>query len=167
MEYNRELDVLLPHVYIHEDISETKYDIICYYNGSILEVLTSITALILDDIKNTRFKYWWPNDNEIVEHYDRYMSHVHTALYNKWALISTSNNDMRRIDWPTVEEIYFELIVRLWRRYINVIWQCTVYCHEVAFAETNNQHNLFLISLVGIAADDSGLLIARLNVSAI
>jgi hypothetical protein len=165
MNYNRDIETIIPSVFIHEDISETKYDLMAYYGGSITEILTSVLALALDDIRNTRFKAWWPNDEEILLHYDKYMSHVHNGLYNAWAIKSTSGNDMRRIEWDVLESIYRPLIARLWRRFINVAWQTVAYCYQVAFSETGNQTNLFNVSLVGIAVDDSnGFFFARFNI---
>lgn len=164
--YNSDIDVIIPNVFINEDISEGKYDIIRYYGGSIVNTLTSVLALAVEDIMHKRFRYWWPNDEEILNHYDTYMSHVHTALYNAWNLVTTSGNDMRRIEWDVVEKIYRDLTIRLWRRYINVAWETVKYCTNVAFSETGNvPQSGFYITLVGIAVDDkNGLFFARYNV---
>lgn len=164
--YNRDIEALIPRVFIHEDISESKYEIMCYYGGGIARVLTAVCALIVDDIKNRRFKVWWPKDEEILEHFDLYMNPTYTALYNDWALISSSGNDIRQIEWSVLERIYRNLIVHLWRRYINTMWSSVEYCIQVAWSETGGRTNQFHVSLVGIAVDEAnGLFIARYNVA--
>lgn len=166
MLYTRELDIIVPSVYVNEHITETKYNIMTYYNGSFPYVVTMILNTALDDVKFTRFKAWWPNDEEILSHLDEQNADNFNTLYNAWALVSASGKDIRRIPWETVERIYRDLFIVLWRMYLNVAWNMAQYCYNVAYSETGGLKNNFSLDLIGVAIDhDNQITLARVRIT--
>ena len=161
---NREM--LIPPLYIAEHISESKYSIMEYYGGGFDVIVTLVLSTIFNDIKETRFKAWWPVDEEIMEHVDKQNPTVHDYLYNAWALKYSSGKDIRRIEWPVLEKIYRDLIVTSWRMYLNVVWNMVQQAYQIAFAETNNPTGIFIVSLKGVALDyDNQLFITSVDIN--
>lgn len=163
--YEKDIEVLLPSIYVNEHITETKHSIMVYYGGDIRYVLTLIANTIMRDIRDTIFKAWWPNEEEILAHLDQRNPGVYDHLYNLWNIVNCGR-DERRIEWSTVEKIYRDLFIVVWRLYLNVLWNVSLYCYNVAFSETGGRTNQFLLDLVGIALDHANqLTIARIKVT--
>lgn len=164
--YERELDVIIPSVYVNEHITETKYNIMTYYGGSIPYVVTMVLNTLLDDIRTTRFKSWWPKDEEILEHIDHHNPGTYDIFYNAWNLVSASGKDERMIPWESLERIYRNLFIVLWRLYLNVSWNIAQYCFNVAFSETGGTTNNFTLELIGVAIDHTNqITLARIKIN--